>query len=66
MTMVSRVSVKLNDDEMAMLEGVMSRHGFNRSEALRYVILKLAKEMGLDSDRKPKPSKGAQKRKARS
>jgi hypothetical protein len=66
MVMISRVSVKLNNDEMAMLQGIMSRHGFNRSEALRYVIVELAKDMGVNPGRKPKRSKGAQKRGPRS
>jgi len=58
MVMVSRVSVRLNDEEIAKLQRIMSQHGFNRSEALRYVILESAKEMGLNVDRKPKRSKG--------
>ena len=55
MAMISRISVKLNDEQMAALEEIMHRHGFNRSEALRYVIRETARIMGVSRDQKTKP-----------
>jgi|GEM_PF-4403353 hypothetical protein len=50
MAMTSRISVKLNDEQMTALEGIMRRHGFNRSEALRYVVRETARIMGVSPD----------------
>jgi hypothetical protein len=61
MAMVSRISVKLNDQEMAMLKRIMSRHGFNRSEALRYVVIETAKIMKLRPEKNAGRSKASRK-----